>query len=93
MKIFFNCLRYFSSPTAQAENIAIALAITLVRTRKANPVLICDTICRGLLYNCKCGAVANEMFMRFTTGISGWIVIGVSSQELHVLLLVQDRKP
>ena len=37
--------------SAQAKNISIVLAITLVRTR-ANPMLICDVNCRGLLYDC-----------------------------------------
>ena len=38
----------------QAKNIAIALAITLVRSSwRANPVLICDVICRCHLYDCE----------------------------------------
>ena len=52
-----------------------------------------NLMCRYLLYNVRCDAVENYMFpLRFTTGVSGWIVI-CGSQEMHVFtifLKVQD---
>ena len=74
-----------SLTTDHADNKAIALAITLVRRSwRANPILICDVticdvICRYLLYDCEMWCI-HELYIpqRFTTGVSGWIVIGVA---------------
>ena len=84
MTIFFIVLDIFLAlTTAWTKNIAIVQAITLVRTSwRANPV-ICDVVCRCLLYDCKMWC-SRELYVpyRFTAGVSGWIVIWGSSHEL-----------
>ena len=47
-----------------------------------------NLICRCLIY-VRCDAVRNCMFFRDSqmTGVSGWILIWGSSQELHVITL------
>ena len=73
--------------TSKAKNIAIALAITFVRTSwRANPVPICDVICECLLYDCN--TVENYMFLR---DVSVWIVIWGSSHELYVCTVFLNK--
>ena len=49
-----------------------------------------NLICRRLLYDCTCDAVVNYMFLTdsLTTGVSGWIAIWGSKQELHIFTVL-----
>ena len=88
-RLCFFCSRYWPSPNyypgykythCPDHNLSKANV-------KSNLVLICDMICRRILYNCEMWC-NRELYApyRFTTGVSGWIVIWRNSQELFVFI-------